>query len=171
MSCRLELMRVKSLRDLLEIQYEKVAEFRKAVELTDSYVQKISLRQQLQREVLPNLIATEKEYASLLALVVSSDHISPAATDVLLAQITTFLEADEIHTVQTKNIELEALLKDLRNIMKSQENDSIGKLKLALPIIPVIASYELEVELKNPFSGIREAAKQLLEGCFDKIVN
>lgn len=59
--------RLTQLKNLLEIQYEKIHEYEKAIELADGQSQKIALRQQLERNLIPELRKLEDEYALLLA--------------------------------------------------------------------------------------------------------
>jgi hypothetical protein len=141
--------RKQQLRERLEILYEKLHEFEKAVDLSDGISQKIALRQQLKGDLLPKLRELEHEYAMLLADHISTDAIPEPEADQCVSDLLIATGRVARYAESGASKEMLDLLELIHRKLDEPEKSAAAKLKLALPILPLIASYELELDTEN----------------------
>jgi len=134
------------LEELLDIEYEKLYEFEKAISLADGLSQKIALRQQIKRELTPRLRELEQEYASLLASGITTTEISAPEADNLIAELSTAAKRAQENIQGNAPAEMVGLLKEIRDKLDEPGKSAAAKLKVTLPIVPLIASYEMEMD-------------------------
>lgn len=138
--------RLVQLEELLEIEYEKLHEFEKAISLADGISQKIALRLQIKKELTPRLRELEQEYASLLASGVPTTQISTPEADNLVAELSAAARTAQENTQGNAPTEMVDLLKEIRDKLDEPGKSAAAKLKVTLPIVPLIASYEMEMD-------------------------
>jgi hypothetical protein len=156
-------LRIKHLEELLEIEYEKLSEFEKELAITASPAQKFELRQRLKREVLPDLRKHEVEYAQLLAQRTDPASIPPQQAEAALAEIQHAVE----HIAQLPTAppeEVKQLLTEVRKKLDDPGKAAAAKLKVTLPIIPLIASYEMEIDTEGFLTQAWRGLKSLFGG-------
>jgi len=150
--------RLNELEELLELEYEQLHEYGKALITADGISQKIKLKQQLKRDLLLNLSAHEREYAELLAAGLQPERVPEieAAPIILeLTQATT--QAQSISGAPTEMLQL---LTEIKHKLDEPGKSAAAKLKVALPIIPLIARYELELDTENFLTTILRKIRQ-----------
>ena len=130
----------------MEIEYEKLNEFQKEIAITASAPTKFELRQRLKREVLPDIRMHVVEYAELLAEGANPVLIPEADAEKVLVEVVQAVEHIERASPADRSDELTRLLTDIREKLDDPGKAAAAKLKIALPIIPLIASYELEMD-------------------------
>ena len=139
--------RLADLEDLLELQYEKLGEFEKDLALNASTPAKFELKQRIKREILPDIRRYEQEYWELYPM---EDFVIPedeaASQLVQVGQAVTSLE--QVSSAQYPP-EMFALLQEIRARLDGLERSASAKLKVAIPLIPAIASYELEMDTEG----------------------
>ncbi|MEM8612490.1 MAG: hypothetical protein AAGF93_10765 [Cyanobacteria bacterium P01_H01_bin.105] len=139
--------RLADLKDLLELLYEKLGEFEKDLIINANQSAKFEMKQRIKREVLPDIRRYETEYWNLYpseSIIVSSQD-----AETHLSQIEKAVWDIE-HIPSTKYPEaLMPLLKEIRDLLDEDDKSASAKLKVALPLIPSIASYELEMNTEK----------------------
>lgn len=156
------LKRLREIEELLDMEHDKYHEFRKEIAVSTGN-EKILLKQRVKRELIPSLRQLEKEYAELLAAGVPTDAIPAAEAEVIIAQV---IEA--VTTVEEKNapdvpLEMVRLLSDIRDKLSEPSKSASAKLKINLPIIPLIASYEMELDTEGVLTGVWTKARDLFK--------
>ena len=138
--------RMNQLEELLDIEYEKLHEFEKAISLADGISQRIALRQQIKRQLSPRLRELEHEYAELLASGVPAGGIDESEADGLVADLSVATAKAQENTQGKAPAEMVGLLKEIRDKLNEPGKSASAKLKMTLPIVPLIASYEMELD-------------------------
>jgi hypothetical protein len=152
------------LEELLDIEYERLHEFEKAISLTDGISQKIALRQQIKRELTPRLRELEQEYASLLASSVTIAEISAPEADDLVAELSAAAERAQENTQGRAPAEMVRLLKEIREKLDEPGKSAAAKLKLTLPIVPLLASYEMEMDTEAVVTQVWRKVRDFFKG-------
>jgi len=155
--------RLHELEELLDIEYDKSHEFEKEIALSDG-ASRITLKQRFKREVTPHLRALEKEYAEMLVAGVPAGQIPEGEADVLvseLAEVTsTILETAPANAPQ----EMLRVLHEISDKLSKPEESGSAKLKLSLPLIPTIVSYEIEIETAGLMKKIWRKSRDFFKG-------
>ena len=146
---RLELQRINQLEEQLEILYNKRHSFETDITISASTNEKFELRQRLKREVLPSLRSTEQEYAQLLARAVEPAQLPEPEARALVEDVHVALVSHMRAITGEQSEELRDLLTDIRAKLDDPGKAAAAKLKVVLPLIPLIASYELEVDTES----------------------
>lgn len=155
--------RLSQLRELLDIQYEKLYEYEKAIELTDGQSQRIALRQQIKRNLVPRLRETEEEYASLLADSVSVEDIPEIeAQNLVFELIENSNRIDYLMSAGASKTMIQ-LLQEIKVKLNEPEKSAAAKLKVVLPIIPMVASYEFELDTEAFLTRSWRSIRSLFE--------
>lgn len=152
--------RLENLEGLLELLYEKLGEFERELIVTASTPAKFELKQRIKREILPSLRRYEAEYWELYpreAIV-----IADAEAESQLAQVEQAIESIERISVAEYPPELIPLLQDIRAKLEESDKPASAKLKVALPIISAIASYELEMDTEGFMYKAWKSIKELV---------
>jgi hypothetical protein len=113
--------RLRQLEELLEIEYEKLYEFDKAIAPAVGISQKIALRQQIKRELTPRLRKLEQEYAELLAAGVQAEKIPEADAQELVTELVSALVKAEEAKPANAPQEMVRLLSEIRDKLTGKE--------------------------------------------------
>ena len=156
--------RIGQLEKVLRIEYDKLNAFEQEIAINSSEPAKFELRQRLKRDVLPDIHKHELEYAQLLAeranpANIPAEQAEHSLNEVIQAvrQIETLPEAASIK-------QLQSLLIDIRKKLDEPGKTAAAKLKVALPIIPLIASYEMEMDTEAVLLRAWRGLKSLFGG-------
>ena len=152
--------RLAYLEDNLEILYEKLGEFEQELIISSSQPAKFELKQRIKREILPNIRRYEAEYWELYpkeAIIISDEE---AASQ--LVKVEQAVESIDRISLTFYPPELIPLLQDIRAELEEQNKAASAKLKVVLPLIPMIASYELEIETEGLMYKTWESIKRLV---------
>jgi len=149
MAMEFDARRIGHLEELLQIEYEKLHELEKELAITSSAAQKFELRQRIKREVLPQLRKHETEYAELLVQGADAGTLPRDEAEALVTDLAQAAEGLEAATGDGWPDEMLRLLKDLREKLDEPGKAAAAKLKVALPIIPQIVSYEMELDVES----------------------
>jgi branched-chain amino acid transport system substrate-binding protein len=148
--------RLNDLKDILELLYEKLGAFEKARISSNSKRAKLKFKKVIKREILPDISKYEQEYWEL----------NPQEEIISREEDASQLEEVEQAVESIKRIssnyppELISLLKEIRNKLCEPDKEASAKLKVVLPLIPTIASYELEMETEGLMSGVWKAIRE-----------
>lgn len=151
--------RLAYLEDNLEILYEKLGEFEQELIISSSKPAKFELKQRIKREILPNIRRYEAEYWEIYpkeAIIISDEEAASQLVKVEQA-------VESIDRISlTFDPELIPLLQDIRAELEEQNKAASAKLKVVLPLIPMIASYELEIETEGLMYKAWKSIKRLV---------
>lgn len=167
-SQQFNLQRLRQLEYILKLQYEKLHEFEKALIIADGISQKISLRMQMKHELTPDLRKYEKEYAELLASETPTESIPSNDAETIVAELKdATLDVDRYRNVEAPEIMI-SLLEEIKQKLNEPGKSAAAKLKVTLPIIPMIASYDLELDTENFLVNVWHKARDLFENLVRK---
>jgi hypothetical protein len=158
---RLELQQITQLEEQLELLYAKRHAFETDITISASADAKFELRQRLKREVLPSLRRTEQEYAQLLAGAVELAQLPESEAVAVVEDVRGALALHERSAFGERSEELCRLLTDLKAKLDEPGKAAAAKLKVVLPIIPLIASYELELDTESFVTQVWQRIKGL----------
>ena len=151
--------RLADLKNLLALLYEKLGEFEQELIIGDSPLAKFELKQNIKREILPNIRRYEAEYWELYPI--ETIIISNEEAETQLAKVQQAVESME-RTKTEYPLELIPLLQDIRSKLDEGDKAASAKLKVTLPLIPLLASYELEMDTEGVMYKTWETIKRLV---------
>ena len=138
--------RLNDLRENLNLLYEQLGEFERELITNPSVPTKFDLKKRIKRDILPNIRKYETEYWELYpqeAIVISEEE---AQTQ--LVKVEQAVESIEQTLSSTHPSELISLLQEIRDNLNENKAAS-AKLKMVIPLVPAIASYEFELETEG----------------------
>lgn len=137
----------------IERQLDLLQEQRRALEeemtLSTSAMEKIRLKQQVREQLLPKIRGFEQQLADFLVNRVSESEIAIQDAEVIEGEIVTAIEAIERLPVQNRADEAMQLLREIHLKLNEPGKTAAGKLKVALPLLPTIVSYEMELDTES----------------------
>jgi hypothetical protein len=154
--------RIMQLKELLEIQYDKLHSFERELELAAGADQRISIRQQIKWDLTPRLRQNEQEYAELLVATIRDDDIPEDKAGVIVTELVEATSRAELSTNNAPEGMLR-LLCQIKEKLDEPGKSATAKLKIALPIVPLLASYELEMDTENFITKVWRKAQVFLE--------
>jgi hypothetical protein len=153
--------RIRDLENLLEIEYEKLSEFQKELAITSSASAKFEVQQRLKREILPEIRKHELEFAQLLADVTDLTFLPTEQAENTAAELVHAIEHVQGLPDPNRPEEITRLLTDIRRELEDPGKVAAAKLKVTLPIIPMIVSYEMEMDTEGVLVGVWRRMKSL----------
>lgn len=139
--------RLNDLKDILDLLYEKLGEFEKELIINANTPAKFELKQRIKREILPNIRKYETEYWEIYpheAIIISDEQ-----AETQLVKVEEAVTSIEQIPSSTYPSELISLLQEIRDKLDEPDKAASAKLKVVIPLIPAIASYELEMETEG----------------------
>jgi hypothetical protein len=152
--------RLNDLKDILDLLYEKLGEFEKELMMSSSKPANFELKQRIKREILPNIRKYETEYWELYpqeAIIISDEEAETQLVKVEQAVVS----IENISSI-TYPSELISLLQEIRYKLEKQDKAASAKLKVVLPLIPAIASYEMEIGTEGLMYKTWEKIKKIV---------
>lgn len=156
--------RMEALEDVLEIEYAKLGEFQRVLAISASAPEKFQLRETIKREVLPDIRKYEMEYAALLADHTDLDSVAPAEAENVAAELVQAVKHVQSLPDPNRPEEISRLLVDIQRKLDEPGKVAAAKLKVSLPIIPLIASYEMEIDTEGMLVTAWRRVKSLFGG-------
>lgn len=135
--------RLTELADVLDLLYQKLSVFEKELALSSSPLVKFEMKQRINQEIWPDIRRYESEYWSLYPP--ETIVIPDPTAESYLRQVEFAVAAIEKTPSVNYPPALVPLLQDIRTKL-GEDKSASAKLKIALPLIPAIASYELELD-------------------------
>ncbi|AFY57071.1 hypothetical protein Riv7116_4652 [Rivularia sp. PCC 7116] len=161
-SDRINRQRLKSLEEILEIEYEKLSEFQKEIKRTSYFKAKLELQQEIKTEIIPDIRKHEAEYGQILSQLSEVSTIPENEAENTLAEIVQVVEHIEVLPAETYSNEMIQLLREIREKLDEPGKTAAAKLKVAFPIIPMLASYEMEMDTEATFTNLWQWIKSRL---------
>lgn len=154
--------RIADLEDILELLYEQLGVFEKDLIIGANTPAKFELKQRIKREILPSLQRYETEYWELYpsqAIIISDED-----AETQLVQVEQAVESlkNISHTEYPSG--LVQLLQEIHTKLKDLDKPASAKLKVALPLIPAIAAYELEMDTEGLMYKAWKSIKGMVRG-------
>jgi hypothetical protein len=152
--------RLTDLDSLLDLLYEKLGVFEREIILSTSVAVQFELKQRIKREIMPSIRRYETEYWELYPQdeIVFSEEVAASQ----LVKVERAVNAIELIPANTYPPELIPLLQDLQAKLAEPDKIASAKLKVALPLIPAIASYEFELATEGLMSQAWKSIKRLV---------
>jgi len=152
--------RLADIKEILEVLYEKLGDFEKELASTANIPVKFELKHKIKREILPDIRRYEAEYWELYPI--ETIIISNQEAETQLAKVEQAVESME-RIPQTAEYppQLIRLLQDIRAKLDEGDKAASAKLKVTLPLIPLLASYELEMDTEGVMYKTWKAIKGL----------
>ena len=141
-----EQARLNDLENILGLLYDKLGEFEKELVISSSKPVNFELKHRIKQEILPNIRKYEIEYWQLYPQ--ESITISDEEAETQLVKVEEAVTSIERIPYSTYPQRLISLLQEIRDNL-SEEKAASAKLKMVIPLIPVIASYEIEMETEG----------------------
>ena len=152
--------RLADLNDLLELLYEKLGAFEQDLIINASATANFELKQRIKREILPSIRRYEAEYWELYPT--EAFMISDEEAEIQLAQVEQAVTSIERIPSINYPPELLPLVQDIRVKLDEGDKAASAKLKVTLPLIPLLASYELEMDTEALMYKTWKAVKRLV---------
>ncbi|MFM6076618.1 MAG: hypothetical protein ACKPB9_34395 [Dolichospermum sp.] len=152
--------RLADLEELLDLLYEKLGEFQRELIVNPHPPARFELKQRIKREILPSIRQYEAEYWDIYpkeAIIISDEE---ATTQ--LVHLEQAVESIERVSSSEYPSQLIPLLQDIRTKLNDLDKTASAKLKVTLPLIPAIASYELEMDTEGLMYQTWKAIQRLV---------
>lgn len=152
--------RINDLKDILDLLYEKLGEFEKELIMSSNKSANFEVKQRIKREIIPAIRKYETEYWELYpqeAIIISDEEAETQLVKVEQAVVS--IEQIPSNAYPSALIDL---LQEIRDKLDKQDKAASAKLKVVLPLIPAIASYELEMETQGLMSKTWENIKKIV---------
>ncbi len=163
-SYKLIIRRFTEIEELLELEYRKLNEFRKEVVITSNLAVKFELQQRIERELLPSIRSHETEYAQMLAEQITPGSISEEVAQNLLTEFHQSIQQfNNIGDYGTSK-DFTKLLQDILAKLEEPGKTASSKLKVVLPIIPAIVSYEIQADVGSALQQVWRHIKLFVRG-------
>lgn len=151
-------IRLEGLNDILKINYEKLNQYQKRLSIVDSEDAKFSIRQTIKTEIKPTIKTLESEYAIILAGELPSLITSASAE----AEVLEFVKVIKRESEGSHSEDVMRLLTEILDKLNQPNVAATAKLQAALPIIPGIISYKLDLDSETTLIQIWQKIKSKL---------
>lgn len=159
--------RLAELEKILDLRYETLSKAEKRLAITDEIFAKNAIEQRIREEVLPELRKYETEYWRLLAQEAHSCAVEEIDARNAIVEVVQEVELIENKLSANYSDQFMRLLLEIRDKLNEPGQPAAAKAKLALPLVPGILSYEVELDtessLRRAFGPIRRLFKGALE--------
>jgi hypothetical protein len=160
--------RLADLEKLLDVEYKRLGFFQLKISEGVSADQEFYYTQQINNYIMPRIRQYEEEYYSILAQEV--DYCEVAEVDASQAIVEVVPKLEQIVNNSTTNYpnELMQKLQKILDTLNEQERPAANKLIAAVPVIPGIVSYQLEIDTEISLKRVFEGIRQLLTNAIKK---
>jgi len=155
--------RLNQLAELLEIQYDVLHDFEKELEMATGPGERVGIRQRIKRDLTPRLREREREYAELLAAGTPTESILTEDAEPIVAELAQATADIERYRKAEAPETMLSLLEEIKQKLAEPGKSAAGKLKVTLPIIPMVASYDLELDTENFLVNIWRKTRELFQ--------
>jgi len=155
--------RLVELDELLELEYEKLHEFEREITLADGPSQKIALRQRIKHELTPRLRKLEQEYAKQLVAGSEGLEVPEREAEALVILLSSAVADTNANRPNDAPQDMVKLLEDVRRQLAEPGKTAAAKLKVTLPIVPLLASYEMELDTEAFVTHVWRRAREFFK--------
>jgi hypothetical protein len=162
------LKRINDLADLVRLQYDKLYTFERRLAVVSDVSQEFELQHRIRHDILPPLRRHEAELAALL----SSTATKTIPEDEAATLVDKMLEEASVLRATFPNLhsnldsaravsKLEDELTKLEHELTKPGIPASTKLKISLPLIPLVVTYEIEIGTNYLMLNVWERIKEL----------
>jgi hypothetical protein len=155
--------RLAELEELLALEYEKLHEFEKEITLADGPGQRIALRQRIKHELTPRLRKLEQEYAYQLIAGSEGVRVPEDEAEALVVSLGSAVANAEANPPGNAPENMLKLLQEVKTKLAEPGRAAAAKLKVTLPIIPLLASYEMELDTEGFVTQVWQRARDFFK--------
>lgn len=152
--------RLSDLQELLDLLYEKLGMFEQELAMSDG-ASKIALKQRIKREILPSIRNYETEYWDLLPQ--GATLLSEPEAEAALVEIDRAVNSISVVDNSDYPPKMLDLLTEIRDKLNALDQSAAAKLKVTLPIIPMLASYELEMDTEGVLTKVMRSIRKKIK--------
>jgi hypothetical protein len=105
----------------------------------------------------------DQEDAELLAAGVQINEMPEAQAEVLIAEVASAVAKARHSETANAPQEMVRLLVEIRDKLNEPGKSASAKLKVSLPIIPLISSYEMELDTEGAVTGVWRKARDFFK--------
>ncbi|MEG4318840.1 MULTISPECIES: hypothetical protein [unclassified Microcoleus] len=162
--------RLADLEKALELRYETLGKVKKRLAMTDEFFAKNAIELRIREEVLPELRQCKAEYWELLAEEVRTCEVEVAEVDASYALVEVVPKIERIVNQSSTKYpdELMQKLQEILYKLNEPKTPVAAKLKAALPLVPFIMNYELELDTEILLRRVFERMRQLFKKAIDE---
>lgn len=160
--------RLAYLEKILELRYETLGEAETDLAMTTNTFEKTAIRQRIREQVLPELRKYEVEYWDLLAQEARACAVEEVDARNAIVEVVRTVELIEQTASANYPNEFMRLLLEIRDKLNEPGQPAAAKAKLALPLVPGILSYEVELDTENSLRRAFQPIKRLFRGAIEK---
>ncbi|HBE17255.1 MAG TPA: hypothetical protein DEG17_22115 [Cyanobacteria bacterium UBA11149] len=157
--------RLAELEKILDIEYRKISKFQERMAHTASVPEEFDLEERIRKSLMV-VRNYEGEYWDILRNEVSACPLEETEASHAIVEVVRAVELIEGKSDSDCPDELNQLLGEVCDTLKEPENAAPSKVKLALPLIPGILSYELELDtaisLRRAFQPLKQLFKKAI---------
>lgn len=161
-----DVRRMRHLEENIRTLHERLHGFEMRIIATADVAERFSLRQRIRGEITPDLRKYGKEYAELLADVINPADLPAEQSDSLLRDTLGAVEAAENGATDDSPETMLQLLREIKDKLNEPGKAAAAKLKISLPIIPLISAYELELDTEKFVTQVWRRLTSFFRGAF-----
>ncbi|WP_414580785.1 hypothetical protein [Scytonema sp. PCC 10023] len=150
--------------EILDLRYEILTKAEKRLAIVDDIFAKISIEQRIREEIIPELRKYEAKYWQLLSQEAHSHVIAELNARNAITEVVRELEMIEKKPSMNYPDEFMRLLLEIRDKLNESGKPAAAKVKLALPLIPGILSYEVELDTESSLRRAFQLIRRLFKG-------
>jgi hypothetical protein len=159
--------RLADLEETLDSLYETLGESQKRLAYANDIFEKNSIKQRIRKEVLPELHKYEAEYWELLAQEARSCAVEEVDARNAIVEVVQKVELIENKPSANYPDQFIRLLLEIRDKLNEPGQSAAAKAKLALPLVPGILSYEVELDTENSLRRVFQPIRRLFKRALD----
>ena len=152
----------------LELKHEILNSAKKRLAMTDEIFAKTAIQQRIREEVIPEIRQCEAEYWDLLTQESALSTVEEVDAQNAIVEVVGEVEHIEKQTATNYPDELMRLLREIRDKLNEPGTPAAAKAKLALPLIPGILAYEVELDTENTLRKVLQPIKRLFRDATPK---
>lgn len=153
--------RILRLEQQLEIWEDKLNDFRIDQARAEGPNERFAIKRRIEDEINPEIKKIYAQYSTLIRDI----EVTEAEAKPILAELIKVTEDADIHFPDPLQQKLDAILQETKALNKS----ATARLKVALPIIPLLVNYELSLDTENLFYEIWRKVRGLLKKRVDSV--
>ncbi len=160
--------RLTHLESVLELRYETLEAAEKRLAMTDEIFAKNAIKLRIREEILPEIHQCEREYWQLLVQASGAASVQEEEAQTVVVEVSQAVNAIQTTAPAHTPAELMQLLREIRDKLDKPKTPASAKAKLALPLVPGLLSYEVELDTEAALRRAFLPLKKLFKGAAEK---
>ncbi|HEY9828956.1 MAG TPA: hypothetical protein V6D26_00150 [Stenomitos sp.] len=159
--------RLADLEELIETNYQKLAKFQKRLDRTASVREEFDIEGDIPK-IRKAIRDYEAEYWELLAQEARTCEVAEVDASYAIVEVVQEVELIENKLSANYPDQFMRLLLEIREKLNEPGQPAAAKAKLALPLVPGILSYEVELDTESSLRRAFQPIKRLFRGAIEK---